>query len=252
MVALPRELPPGLVRLPERQRGEWRGMKVYRWVTAHCEIVAAQSGMGCALAAASAHLLIRHFAPQTLISFGFAGGLDPELRRGTIVIGDQVLAEEAPGFRYQSPPELIDTWYAAANAERLPVHRGSVVTVKHAVADPACKMALARRTDACAVDMESVGVAEVASEVGLPCMALRAIVDTATEVLPMGALDVVRQDGAVEGRRLLGACRQSPALLRHLLWLGWHAATARRHLDRTLKRWVMGGGPAGTQERGWA
>jgi adenosylhomocysteine nucleosidase len=225
--------------MPERRPGEWPGFRVYRWATPACEVVAVPSGMGYAHAAASAHMLAWHFSPQTLISFGFAGGLDPELGQGTVVIGEQLVADEAPELRYHPPPALIETWYAAASAEQLPVQRGTIVTVKRAVADPWSKVALARRTGACAVDMETAGVAEAARQAGLPCVAVRAVVDTATESLPTACLDLMRQDGRVEGRSLLRACWQSPGLLRDLFWLGRHAATARRHLDRTIKRWAM-------------
>jgi adenosylhomocysteine nucleosidase len=238
VVALPRELPSGFADVPEQRRGEWHGMRVSRWATTACEIVAVQAGLGEARAAAGAQLLMQHFAPQTLISYGFAGGLVPHLRPGLIVIGDQLMAEEAPAFRYQTAPELVATWCAAAAAEHLPARRGTVVTVRQLISDPSAKMELSWRTGACAVDMETVGVVGVACRAAVPCVALRAVVDTAEETLPVACLGLMRVDGRVDGRRLLRACWKSPGLLRHLFWLERRTATARRHLDRTLKRWA--------------
>jgi adenosylhomocysteine nucleosidase len=225
-------------------------MGVYRWATTGCEVIAVQSGIGEARAAAGAQLLIRAFAPQTLVSFGFAGGLVPDLGPGTIVIGDQLMADGSPAFRYQTAPALVEEWYAAAKAEHLPAHRGTIVTVKRPVADSPSKGALAQRTSACVVDMETAGVVEVARRAALPCVTLRAIVDTAADALPMACLGLIGLDGRVDGRRLMQASWPSLGLLRDLCWLARRTATARRHLGRTLTRWAKDRGPGPNQERG--
>jgi adenosylhomocysteine nucleosidase len=213
-------------------------MGVYRWATAGCEVVAVQSGIGEARAAAGAARLIDAFAPQILISFGFAGGLVPNLGPGTIVIGTQLMVDGSPERRYQTAPALVEEWWAAANAECFPAHRGTIVTVPRLVADPLSKAALAQRTGACAVDMESAGIVTVAQRAALPCGTLRAVVDTAEEVLPVASLGLIGQDGRVDGSRLMRASWHSPGLLRDLWWLARRTATARRHLGRTLTRWT--------------
>lgn len=229
--------------MPETHRGLWQGMKVYRWATAGCEVVAVQAGIGEARAAAGARLLSRHFALHSLVSFGFAGGLAPELGPGTIVVGERLVAEDPPRHGYQALPKLVEEWCAAAKAAQLPARRGTLVSAPRLVSDPAAKRALAQRTGACAVDMETAGIGAVAGRLALPWVALRAIVDTADETLPTACLDLLRPDGGVEAVPLLRAAWRSPALLGDLCWLARRTATARRRLDRLLRRWAMGGGP---------
>jgi adenosylhomocysteine nucleosidase len=225
-------------------------MAVYRWATTGCEVVAVQSGIGEARAAAGAQLLVDAFAPTALISFGFGGGLVPDLGPGTIVIGEHLMADGSPECRYQTAPALVEEWCAAASGERLPAHRGTIVTVTRLVADPLAKVALAQRTGACVVDMETAGIVEVARRAALPCVTLRAIVDTVDEALPVACLGLIGLDGRVDARRLIQASWHAPGLLRDFWWLARRTATARRHLGRALARWAMDRGPGPRRERG--
>jgi adenosylhomocysteine nucleosidase len=238
VVALPRELPAGFVRIRDRQSGEPQGFAVYQSAPAVGRHVAVRAGVGSTRAAEAARHLIRRFSPQALASFGFAGGLTTDLDRGALVIGTAVMSEDSSRKLATANRDLVQQFLAAAAAEALPVRQGILVTTRHLVADPASKTELSLRSGACAVDMETAGIVEVADEVGLPWVAVRAIVDRAEESLPVACLAMLREDGSIAPRRVIPMLYRSPALLWHLLRLAGRVAIARRHLSQAFARWT--------------
>jgi adenosylhomocysteine nucleosidase len=236
VVALTRELPEGLVRFGNRQRVETHPFTVYR--TAAAQHIVVQAGVGRTRAAAGARLLIHRFSAQGLVSFGFAGGLAPELARGTVIIGTEVVCEDGSGKWAMASRDLIEQFRMAAAAEELPMQQGRLVTSRDIVADPTAKADLRDKSGACAVDMETAGVVEAADEAGLPWVAVRAIVDSATDTLPPVCLTTLREDGHVATGRLLWTICRSPLVLWHIVRLAGDTALARRHLSQAFERWA--------------
>jgi adenosylhomocysteine nucleosidase len=238
VVALPRELPSGFAHITAGGTEESSGLAVYRLATAGCQIAAVRAGVGERRAAVGAHFLVRRFSPRALVSFGFAGGLRPELGRGTLIVGQHLVSTESNRPLADADRGLVEQFFAAARTACLPVQRGAIVTADHIVTDASCKAALACKSGADAVDMETKGMVEVASQAGLAWVALRAIVDTAEEILPAECLRVLRTDGRVALGRLMRDIPRSPWLIWHLFRLARSAALARRHLCRALKQWI--------------
>ena len=236
VVALPREIPTGFVRFGTRQRMDTYPSTIY--CSAAAQHVVVQAGVGRTRAAAGARLLVRRFSPQGLVSFGFAGGLVPELTRGTLIIGTEVVCEDGSGKWPMASRDLVEQFCAAADAEGLPMQQGRLVTSRYIVADPTSKADLRSKSEACAVDMETVGIVEAADEAGLPWVAVRAIVDSATDTLPPACLTTLREDGHVAIGRLLRMICRSPLVVRHIVRLAGDTALARRHLSRTFERWA--------------
>ncbi len=181
-------------------------------------VLLAVSGMGGVLAAIAARSLADAGAVR-LLSFGMAGGLDPTLSAGSVVVPTEVIS--LSGMRFTTSAQWREQLCLGLADPRPPA--GGVLlssaTPVDAVAD---KAALFQETGAVAVDMESLGVAEVAAARGLPFMAVRVIVDTAGDVLPR-AVVAASQAGQVSIRRLLGGLALAP--------LDWVAMIrlARRH-----------------------
>jgi adenosylhomocysteine nucleosidase len=240
VVALPHEIPTGFVRTETGERLMPRTLTLYRHVTTAARLMAVQAGVGQARAAEGARLLVRCFSPAILVSFGFAGGLDPRLVRGTLVIGSALVSENASLAVAVADQALIAGFLAVAEAEGIPAQRGAIVTTQRLVADTASKAALRAKSGACAVDMETAGIVEVAREAGLPWLAVRAIVDSAQDSLPPACLTVLRDDGHVAVGPLLRTICRSPHLLRSFLRLAGDTATARRHLSQAFERWSSG------------
>ncbi len=240
VVALRREIPAGFVRIAHRDSTRSHGVALYRFTPARAQHVAVQTGVGRRRAAEGARLLIRDFSPQTLVSFGFAGGLSPELAGGTLVIGTELVCDEPSRTVAAADRALVDQIQAAADAAELPARQGILVTTRQIVADPAAKSALRGRSGACAVDMETAGIVEVAHQAGLPWVAIRAIVDGAGDRLPAACLTTLQEDGHVAAGRLIRTICRSPQLLWHFLRLAGDMATARRHLSQVFECWTQG------------
>jgi len=169
-----------------------------------------------------------------LVSFGLAGGLDPALRPGAVVIPAWVLWA---GRRYETDLSLADRFGGSTG------HCMMAGTV--AVADGKAKRRLFMETGAHAIDLESGGVAQVAAAHGIPFVAVRAICDPAERDLPPAALV------ALDGRGRIGLARVVVSVLRHpgqvpgLLRLASDAAAARRTLVGLAAGFAAGGGGAG-------
>jgi adenosylhomocysteine nucleosidase len=154
-----------------------------------------------------------------LVSFGLAGGLDPSLRPGTLVIARDVLSE---GETRQADAAL------AARFGGLTGH--TVLARSTVVATAAAKRALRIATGAHAVDLESGAVAQAASAHNLPFAVVRAICDPAERDLPPAALLALYPDGAIGLLRVMRSVLTRPAQTPGLLALARDAARARRAL----------------------
>jgi adenosylhomocysteine nucleosidase len=185
----------------------------------------AVSGMGAALAAIAARNLIDAGA-AALMSFGLAGGLDPLLSAGTIVLPSEVISRG--GARFSTSRSWREQ-LCAAIAKQRPVAEGALLTSPQPIGAVAEKAAAFRETGAVAVDMESLGVAEVSAAHNLPFIAVRVIVDTAADVLPRAVVAASRE-GQVNILRLIGGLAVTPLDLIALIRL----ARAYRAATRSL------------------
>src|SRR3979490_2305822 len=98
-----------------------------------------------------------------VISFGVAGGLDPSLKSGDIVVATEVLAGDT---RFLAGLALNEEMIASAALRRRRVVRGVLTGVERVIAATACKAALRSETGAAAVDMERHIAAAYAAEAG--------------------------------------------------------------------------------------
>lgn len=170
-------------------------------------------GMGGQAAARAAEGL--HAAgADGLMSFGLAGALDSTLRPGSLVL---------PGCIHGDRPFPVDLLWRDRLRSLLPSHinvsSGILATSRHVLTSSTAKLTLAQTTGACAVDMESGAIAEVAECAGLPFLAVRAISDPVEFSPPSTLLDAVRPDGSADIGRLLGLLLRGGINLRTLLRL---------------------------------
>jgi adenosylhomocysteine nucleosidase len=183
-------------------------------------------GMGGVAAAAGAGALIEAGA-GALVSWGMAGGLDPSLRCGRIVLPGEVIAPDgAPIATSRGWREQL----SAALALRQPLCGGRLFTSPHAIASVAAKAALFRESGAVAVDMESRAVAQVALKHDAPFIAVRVIVDAASDALPAAVSEAADANGQLRLARLLARMLLAPAELPSLLRLARRYGTANRAL----------------------
>ncbi len=161
-----------------------------------------------------------------LVSFGVAGGVDPSLRPGDIIVGTEVLAPD--GRRFSTDRQWHE-YMASAIGKVAPVREGRIVGSDTVVA-AAGKWKLFEDTGAACVDMESQAVAAAASAAGLPFAVLRAVADPASVDIPEWISRSVRADGGIDLAKALGAAVIRPLDWRRLCRLAIGSRKARLNL----------------------
>src|ERR1700736_2857650 len=184
--------------------------------------------------------LLTVFDPSTIrgvISFGVAGGLDPTLKSGDVVVATEVLAGDT---RWLAGLALNEEMIASVALGRRRVVRGGLAGVEQVVAARALKAALHLETGAAAVDMESHFAAAYAAEAGLPFAALRVISDPASRALPALAMAALKPNGEIDLRKILRGVARNPATLRALVSTGIDFNRALKSL-RGCRGFLLGG-----------
>ncbi len=155
--------------------------------------------------------------PSAILSFGIAGGLDPSLRPGALLVARNVVAEA--------------TWpaqagWSAALAAATGASLADIAGADRVIATPAEKAALHARTAAAAVDMESAVIART----GIPFAVLRAVADTADEALPPAAAQGLDEAGNPAPLRVMAALLRRPQDLPGLIRMALRSNAALRAL----------------------
>src|SRR4051794_9980331 len=162
-----------------------------------------------------------------VISFGVAGGLDPSLKSGDVVVATEVLSGDT---RFLAGLALNEEMIASAALRRRCVVRGGLAGVERVMAATACKAALHSETGGAAVDMESHIAAAYAAKAGIPFAALRVISDPASRALPALAQSAIKPNGDIDLRTIVRGVVRDPRSLRALVWTGIDFNRALRSL----------------------
>ncbi|MGH7122707.1 MAG: hypothetical protein ACREFP_27560 [Acetobacteraceae bacterium] len=159
-----------------------------------------------------------------LLSFGLAGGLDPALLPGALLVPRAV---RAFGQSWQADPGLLAL--LGGPTVELMLSEGRIV------ASAVAKRRLWQTTRAAAVDVESGAVAEAASRHALPFAVLRTVCDPASRSLPPAALTALGPAGRVRPWRFLAMTLGHPAQLGALFALASDARSARLALTERVR-----------------
>jgi hopanoid-associated phosphorylase len=160
-----------------------------------------------------------------IISFGVAGGLAPQLRPGTCVVGSAVISgERRMPISAEWSHKLLQTI-----PDAIP---GVLLGVPAPIAHPNEKRELYLKTGAIAVDMESHIVAAVGLAHELPVAAIRVITDPAKRALPASAVAAMRPNGTTNIGAMLRSVVRRPKELPALFQTALDARAARATLVR--------------------
>ena len=88
--ALAKETKPFLERIEDASHERYGGVDVGVGTYRGIRLVVGEGGMGSVSAGAASQMLIDRYEPDVLVFSGIAGGLNPALRVGDIVVGDQL------------------------------------------------------------------------------------------------------------------------------------------------------------------
>lgn len=145
---------------------------------------------------------------RCVVSFGLAGGLDPDLPAGARVVPGSVVDDAG---RFDTDADLAAALRVAARASG-----GVVAGVDVALTSAAEKTACRQRGQAVAVDMESHRAGRFAARHSLPFVVLRAISDPADAALPPLARVALRPDGKLAPGPIVRSLLAHPAQIAQL------------------------------------
>ncbi len=240
LVAVKQELRPILRRADARHVVRQQHLDFYEGTLAGQPVALLALGIGKECARIAAEMTIKCYRPDLIISAGFGGGLQDDVRNGDIVIGTEVLdlcADDGKDVRWRSTyrlsphEELTD-----ANGE-FRVHRGKMLTADEMVLRAKHKKRYGQATGALAVDMETSAVAAVCAARDTDMLAVRCITDNDHENLPREFNDFFIV-GQLKPSRILSACARRPRLVADLARLGYRAKHSGQNLARFLEHAV--------------
>jgi adenosylhomocysteine nucleosidase len=143
-------------------------------------------GVGAPAARAGLRVLLAQTKPCLVCAAGFAGGLDPRVRTGDLVL-DPHLSDAA---FLSAACQALEPVFARAHPDAVTTSHarfwhGPIFSSAHALESVGEKQACFLRTRALAVDMETAALAEECRAAGVPFMAIRVISDDAASDLPV-------------------------------------------------------------------
>lgn len=186
-----------------------------------------QCGPGKEHASAAAKAAISE-GVRGLISWGYAGGLNPELEAGTLIVPAAILTRD--GRLYETDTKWRENLLNALG------DLGSSSGARLLSSDRVLVSAIEKRrafdeTGAAAVDMESAAIVSAANSAGLPCVVLRFVFDAAKDSLPRDA-DRWIDSGGNQRLAPLGAALLSPRQWPILWNLARRKSLVHRRLDK--------------------
>jgi adenosylhomocysteine nucleosidase len=195
-------------------------------------VTAACHGPGQSRAQSAAEALV-DIGACALLSFGIAGGCNPGLPAGTVIV--------ATGIRDLSPGGGGEILYTNRGWQRrmkslllgnVLLEEAMLASVGDPLMNSKSKIQLFDDLGAAAVDMESAAAARVAIAAGIPFMALRVIVDTADTSLPPATMAGMTPDGTIRTGPVLRAILRRPQDVPGLIGIGIAESKARQSLKR--------------------
>lgn len=159
------------------------------------DVVLLKSGIGKVNAAMSTTILMERYQPDILINTGSAGGLNPKLNVGDVVVSTEVVHHDVDatvfGYKYGQVPQMPPTYVAdsrllevagncAANLENIQAVKGLIATGDSFMSDPERVKAVAEKfEDLQATEMEAAAIAQVAYQFEVPFVIIRSLSDIA-------------------------------------------------------------------------
>ena len=211
------------------------------------DVVLLQCGMGPERATQAVLWLVQHYQLAGVLSVGFAGALQAELKPGDALLVTHILAEDdvaraaRPAVDSGIRPDARLAHIAAMAVAQSTVvsHTGTLLSTTAVVAPAAVKQALGQQSGALAVDMESYSVGQTAAQHRIPFAVLRTIFDTSHENMSLPVATWTTADGSLLPLRLWGCLACHPQLLLQLPHWWWASQVAGRHLQRWLQHFFL-------------
>jgi adenosylhomocysteine nucleosidase len=196
----------------EEEAGAFR-----RIAAGKADVLVLITGVGQKNAEKAVRDCLKTFSPQWVLTSGFAGGLNPALATGDVIVSTENAA-------------LCEKLRAAG------AKPSKIFCVSRIATTVTEKQELRRTTGADAVEMESESIHAVCRECGIPCVTVRVISDAADENLPLDFNQLAKPDLSLDYGKLAWAVARSPGKISALLRLQKTCRFAARQLAETLAK----------------
>ncbi len=199
------------------------------------------AGIGPERATAAARALVEK-GVEALISWGTCAGLQADIPSGALMMPQELHGANGQvleaNFRLRKV--VVERIIRLADVREVPMAEATQV-----LGSTEAKTRLGEQTRASAADMESMAVARVAAEAGLPFVAMRAVIDPVHQALPPEVLELSDAYGKI---RWVKVPSRALSHGRTLLHLAKQSHTATQTLTRVafpvrkqLEEWVLSG-----------
>jgi adenosylhomocysteine/aminodeoxyfutalosine nucleosidase len=193
MGAMEEEIEPLLEYFENVKVTEFADNKYYEVNLNGLDIVIAYSKIGKVFASLTATTMIEKFGCDTLLFSGVAGGINPKLKIGDLIIADKLCQHDlditafghpngfVPGGKVfvETSKELRDVAFEVAEENNISVLEGTIATGDQFVHSVERKEFIESTFNADALEMEGASVAVICDALNVPFLILRAISDTA-------------------------------------------------------------------------
>ena len=211
--------------------GNWEGVPII--------LVRTGIGKDCALSALKE--VLNRANPSLIFSIGYAGGLDPKLKVGDVVLADHVLKINKALMDVGSYPidlKQLELTEGLVCSKKIVVHRGKLITVDQVVNDSTVKQELGSRYNALAVDMETAALVAHASEKKISFLSVRGISDTVKQSL-VDVSSFIGDNGEVCKLKAGWYVMTHPRQIKKLISLRGQSQQATRNMTKFLEVFVQ-------------
>ncbi len=193
------------------------------------------TGIGRRNAEKSVRDFLTASSAELVLTCGFAGGLNPDLKLGDVIFEAPSRSSRRESAQIKAGDKLEPTdvgcYEKLISAGAKPVTFFCADRVATTAAE---KKKLRDETGADAVEMESAAIHAVCAERGIPCATIRVISDTANEDLPLDFNALAKPDKNLDYGKLLLAVAKSPGKIRALMKLQKQTQFAAERLAEVL------------------
>jgi len=193
MGAMEEEITPLLSHFTDVKKVDYANNTYYECKLGDLNVVIAYSKIGKVFSTLTASAMIQKFGCDTLLFSGVAGGINPSLKIGDLVVANKLSQHDlditafghAHGFvpggnvYVNTDEKLKNIALEVAKQNNVKIIEGIIATGDQFVCDEKRKDFIANTFNADALEMEGASVAVVCDALNVPCLVLRAISDTA-------------------------------------------------------------------------
>lgn len=200
------------------------------------KLILVKTGVGQEATNAAFSYIKKNLKPSFILNIGYAGGLDPHLQAGDLIVAKKIIEEETEK-KWDVDKKDIDKALAIAKQANLRIHKGNTITVKTPITTPHEKAFLGTKYDASACDMETSELAKLSIENNIPFISVRSVLDpmdTAIPEIPANAI----VDGKVKMRNLFDHMKSNPKEIFKLPKMSYLCSQARISLTNFTKEWI--------------